>query len=230
MELKKRISYFSFGVLLTFVAYSCSSDEYDNIAERNKLDMNDGISQNGGVNSRISLIDSIGESDEFIDYIMSLQAFTKKFDAYYSALNDMEKHKFSSDLNNDDCIEHIIVEMDIKKEIDRIAITKKDLINNTLFLNLREAEKVVLFEKFSYIFSNNLIKTRGEGGDSSQCENAKKQAYDAAGRKLLSDQNDCDSWFDVWTTAHAACLLNATLSHKNALSKADDAYKRCMEQ
>lgn len=234
MENKKTGLYFSSLVLITsisFIVYSCSLDEYDIINNEVKSDLNmETVQTLDGQSCRVLLIDSIGESDVFLDYIMSIRAFSKKFDIYYSTLNDEEKKQFSSSINNDDCVENIINELEVKDEIEQIVKTKEKLSNNTSYSTLSESEKSVLFNNYSNLLGNTIIKTRGEGGDTSHCEEARKRARDAAGAKLLSDQEDCNDYFEAWTTAHAACLLNAKLTHSDALSKADDAYKKCVKE
>lgn len=226
MELKKKIFPSITFILVLSVIFGCRSNDYDEMytTEMRKSSLDSEVA-----NSRTQLISSIGKSDEFLDYIISMRAFSKKFDDYYSALNEEEKKDFSSIINNDDCIEQIINDMDIKNEIELITLTKRNLIEKTSFSDLVETERAMLFNSFSYLLDDNLIKTRSEGNDAGQCEKAKKQAYDLAGQKLLSDQNNCDSWFEVWTTAHAACLFSAKLSHSNALSTADEDYRKCIE-
>lgn len=97
---KKNSLYAAVTIILlsvTFVIYSCSSDECEYTNESNEL------------------IDSITKSDEFWDFELSSELLAGKFQDYTSKLDSVEYDKLMENLNNDDYMEDFIRKANLEK-------------------------------------------------------------------------------------------------------------------
>ena len=124
---------------------SCSSDE----------DGSDNRTKN-------ALMDSVAESDEFIDFVDMSEVLSKKTLSYTSTLSQEEFDELVYNLNNDDYMEEFVTKANIKNEISAITKAKEKLLNNTDFLNLNETERTKLFLETAKRNSSIMLKTRSE--------------------------------------------------------------------
>lgn len=213
-----------FVVSMGICVYSCSSDGYEFADQPSKLVSIGGLDN---VNHRTVLLDSIAESDDFLDFIMSCNLFSDKMDEYISTLNKEEKAELINNANNDDYVQNLINHVDIGKELISMAMAKERLFKNTSFLQLNESEKSLLFDKYSAMQGWVSVKTRGEGGSGNACEEARKKAYSSAYSNFVRRLSLCDylSQEDKF-----ACQVGAKLNYEAEKTQADLEYKRCMEQ
>lgn len=177
---------------------------------------------------RIGLVDSIAESDYFLDYIKSIQILSDKFSSYYSTLNAQEKEQLRHHINNDDYTEDIVNRINIRTEIELVIKTRKNLYNNVAFKSLNDSEKNTLFNNCLSVIKNTFIKTREEGGSTEQCAEARRNADVAATNKLLNDLNNCYEKYPDFSAEQRVCILQAEQKHNDAKQAAYDAYLRCI--
>lgn len=171
------------------------------------------------------LVDSIAESDEFLDFVMSCNLLSDKIDEYISTLSQEEKEELINNANNDDYVQNIENHVDIKEESESISVARDKLFTNTSFLQLNELEKSILFDEL-FVMQECLIKTRGgEGGDKEACEKAKKEAYQRAYNNFIRRLSLCDY---LSPEDKYACQIGTKLNYEAEKGQADTEYKRCI--
>ncbi|WP_455963086.1 hypothetical protein [Bacteroides bouchesdurhonensis] len=220
---------FACGILATFFIYSCSNDDY--YTDETEAGTN-GIAKTRAFSSRMmngeyTLIDSIASSDEFWEFEMSSELLAEKFKAYTSTLSEEEYDFLVDNMNNDDYITEITKKADINDALQQVEKTKENLFKQTGFLRLSEVERTQLFIQFAESRSQTKIsplKTRKEGGDTSECQKQKDAAYTRAKAKFDEAVVDCTS---VPVVAQL-CYMNAAAIYNYEKDMADRAYNNCI--
>ena len=130
-------------------------------------------------------------------------------------------------MNNDDYITEITKKADINDALQQVEKTKENLFKQTGFLRLSEVERTQLFIQFAESRSQTKIsplKTRKEGGDTSECQKQKDAAYTRAKAKFDEAVVDCTS---VPVVAQL-CYMNAAAIYNYEKDMADRAYNNCI--
>ena len=211
-----------------FITYSCSTDEY--YTDETQMAEN-GIAKTRGFSSRMlnnenTLIDSIASSDEFWEFEMSSELLADKFHEYTSTLSEEEYDKLMENLNDDDYMEDFARKANLQDELQQMAKAKEKLIQHTGFLRLSEDERIQLF--ILYAESNELtkvklLKTREEGGGTSNCEEQKQAAYTQAKADYDNAVTNCQSG-----SMSSGCLIQAAAKYDRAKDIANKKYKECI--
>lgn len=227
----KNLSYaivFACGILATFFIYSCSNDDY--YANETEAGTN-GIAKTRAFSSRMmngeyTLIDSIATSDEFWEFQMSSELLAEKFDAYASSLGEEDYDKLMENLNNDDYIDEFIQVANMEEVLQQMNKAKENLMKNTGFLKLSEDEKVQLIMQFAKNRSTtkaNLLKTRQEGENISECEKKRKAEIKQAEDNYNSNVLLCDSIIIPYP-----CYIQAAAKRNFELEWAKKHYQECI--
>ncbi|MDE6819989.1 MAG: hypothetical protein K2P55_08450 [Bacteroides acidifaciens] len=188
---------------------SCSSDE----------DGSDNRTKN-------ALMDSVAESDEFIDFVDMSEVLSKKTLSYTSTLSQEEFDELVYNLNNDDYMEEFVTKANIKNEISAITKAKEKLLNNTDFFNLNETERTKLFLETAKRNSSIMLKTRSEV-TSNECDQRRAQDYAWARAQADIALIGCTCLWEM-PIAACACYALAMANYANDIRLADRAYEDCM--
>lgn len=227
----KSISYvivFVCGILATFFIYSCSNDEY--YADEAQREENSIISTRA-LSSRTmgignTLIDSIAASDEFWEFQLSSELLAQKFDTYVSSLGEEDYDKLMENLNNDDYMNEFIQVANMEEALQQMNKAKENLVKNTGFLRLSEDEKAQLIMQFAESKSKtkaNLLKTRQEGGNISECEKKREAEIQKAEKNYNTNVLFCDSIIIPYL-----CYIQAASKRSLELRVAEGNYQDCL--
>lgn len=208
---KKNSLYAAVIILLsvTFVIYSCSSDECEYTNESNEL------------------IDSITKSDEFWDFELSSELLADKFQDYTSKLDSVEYNKLMENLNDDDYMEDFIRKANLKKELQQMNEAKENLIRHTEFSRLNENERGLLFRQYAEsreFTGKSLLKTRTEG-DTNSCEAERQAAYAQAKADYNNDIITCRMG-----SSTNNCYAHALSRYERNQRAAEKEYKSCIQK
>lgn len=214
------------GLVASFFIYSCSADGYySEEIEKNEVTNTRALSSKM-INNGSTLIDSIASSDEFWEFEMSSELLADKFHEYTSTLSEEEYDKLMENLNDDDYMEDFARKANLQDELQQMAKAKEKLIQHTGFLRLSEDERIQLF--ILYAESNELtkvklLKTREEGGGTSNCEEQKQAAYTQAKADYDNAVTNCQSG-----SMSSGCLIQAAAKYDRAKDIANKKYKECI--
>ncbi|MEY8685622.1 hypothetical protein AB9N12_05595 [Bacteroides sp. AN502(2024)] len=214
MNKKKRKNSFYTAVTIillsiTFVIYSCSSNEYEYTNESNKL------------------IDSIAQSDEFWEFERNSKLLSDKFQAYTSTLSEEEYNKLMVKLNDDDYIEEFIKKSNLEQELHLMNEAKENLLLYTGFARLSEDERIALFRQYAESHESTgktRIKTRTEGGDANSCEAKRQAAYAQAKANYDNDIINCRK-----ESSTNSCYAQALSRYERNQRAAEREYKSCIQ-
>lgn len=161
----KKTVLFSIGLMLitsmAFISQSCdfNEDEFAN----NPISSSRNLSTKTNLaNSRTLMIDSISESDEFLDFEMACIDLSQKFYAYTSILSQEKFEELMNNINNDDYMQDIVNKVGISSDLQKVAMKKNDLLLNDKYKKLKKEEQRDLFFKNSVDFNSVIVKTRTE--------------------------------------------------------------------
>ena len=219
----KSISYvivFVCGILATFFIYSCSNDEY--YADEAQREENSIISTRA-LSSRTmgignTLIDSIAASDEFWEFQLSSELLAQKFDTYVSSLGEEDYDKLMENLNNDDYMDEFIQVANMEEALQQMNKAKENLVKNTGFLRL-----IMQFAENKSKTKANLLKTRQEGGNISECEKKREAEIKQAENNYNSNVLLCDSIIFPYP-----CYIQAAARRNCDLQWAKKHYEECI--
>lgn len=213
-----------FVLSLGLVVYSCSSEDYEFLEESSVEASKNSTAELG---CRSMLVETVTESDEFMDYLISCNSFSDKIDKYMSTLTMEEKTELFNNVNNDDYIQYIIDNINVEKEISAISLAREKLFKNTPFLQLNAAENLLVFEQSSAIQGCAYIKSREEGGGKSACEEARQKAYNNAYSNFTRRLSLCDY---LPTQDKFACQVGAKANYEAEKTQADTDYRNCINR
>ena len=147
---RKKSLFLSVSVLILFVALvaqSCSSENDDFVANPNSsLEMRANLES---MDNRATIVNSIAESDELLDYGMNCMLLAEKLKSYTSTLTPEEFDELMNNLNNDDYMIELVSKVDIEKEALMVENARQELLANKSFKLLDESEKMNVFIRFS---------------------------------------------------------------------------------
>ena len=153
MENKKIGLYFmalALAASVSFTISSCNSDEYNLTSEN--LNMNikkiNLVQESLERVCRDDLIDSVAESDVFLDFMIETKVVMNKFQLYTKTLAEAELTEFKYNINNDDYLEKFINLAGISNEMEKLLIEKNNLLSNAQFNKLNDLEKEKLLIHF----------------------------------------------------------------------------------
>ncbi len=226
MNLKIKNVWYLVVCMFLFI-YGCSSDDYN---YGNEMESVNGAMQTRALSSKAmeyTLMDSIAESDEFLDFRIHCMNLAEKLKLYTSTLSKEEYDEFMNNLNNDDYMLDVIDEIDIKKEMLLVENSRTALLDYEGFQRLDESEKMDLFmigfDKRSHV----MLKNRGEGGvTKAECKRRLDEDYAYASAVYLAAMVACSC--ATGGIGVCFCAIAASAAYDYAITLADRSYYDCM--
>ena len=147
MKLRLKISLTVLLLLLTLcttIIYSCSSEDYDFEDNSEELKVT-----TRSIQSRTVLVESIAESDVYMDFIISCDLLTEKMDNYRATLSQEELNEISHNINNVDFVLKLVKKAGVQNEINQIVEARERLNKSTKFSQLNSKEVDMLFYDYT---------------------------------------------------------------------------------
>lgn len=202
---------FMFIACLSVSITSCSSEE-----------------PNLEIEKESTLINSVAESDEFLDFKMHCLSLAEKVQSYTSKLSKEEFDELMNNLNNDDYMMRIVDGVNLIEDLSIVENARNNLLNNTDFQKLDKSEQTNLFVTTSASLSKMMIKTRGEGGGSNEeCRRRLNEDYAYASAIYLSAMVGCSCI--TGGLGVCFCAIAASAAYDYAITLADRSYYDCMQ-
>ena len=129
-------------------------------------------------------------------------------------------------LNNDDYMDEFIQVANMEEALQQMNKAKENLVKNTGFLRLSEDEKAQLIMQFAENKSKtkaNLLKTRQEGGNISECEKKREAEIQKAEKNYNTNVLFCDSIIIPYL-----CYIQAASKRSLELRVAEGNYQDCL--
>lgn len=228
---KKKVSlFFTAPILIISVAlvfHSCNS-ENDEFMNDSSLRMNNSAEATS-INTRTLMVNSIAETDEFLDYGTSCMLLAEKLKSYTSTLSPEEFDDLMKNLNNDDYMLEIANKVNLEKELFMVEDARKRLLTKTDVKLLDDSEKMNLFVKFADNTQTSLLRTRSEGGGGvtkAECKRRLDEDYAYASAVYLSAMILCSCSTGGLGTCF--CAIAASAAYDYAITLADRSYYDCM--
>ena len=231
---RKKSLFLSVSVLILFVALvaqSCSSENDDFVANPNSsLEMRANLES---MDNRATIVNSIAESDELLDYGMNCLLLAEKLKSYTSTLTPEEFDELMNNLNNDDYMIELVSKVDIEKEALMVENARQELLANKSFKLLDESEKMNVFIRFSDNSQNTmqhlLLKSPGEsagGVTKAECKRRYDEDYAYASAIYLSSMLLCSC--ATGGLGVCLCAIGASAGYDYATTLADRSYYDCL--
>lgn len=128
LKFKRNVLFLSATILIasmSVIISSCSSDE--------------DTSDNG---IRNALIDSVAESDEFLDYMFQFELVKSKFTLCINSLNNDELEIFNHNINNDEYIDGFIVKAELSEDMQLLLEYRDRLLSSAFTVSWRTLKKI----------------------------------------------------------------------------------------
>ena len=222
---RKKSLFLSVSVLILFVALvaqSCSSENDDFVANPNSsLEMRANLES---MDNRATIVNSIAESDELLDYGMNCMLLAEKLKSYTSTLTPEEFDELMNNLNNDDYMIELVSKVDIEKEALMVENARQELLANKSFKLLDESEKMNVFT-----MQHLLLKSPGEsagGVTKAECKRRYDEDYAYASAIYLSSMLLCSC--ATGGLGVCLCAIGASAGYDYATTLADRSYYDCL--
>lgn len=226
-KIKKSILLTATLMLITsmaFISQSCNSNgnEFVDIPDSSSLNQKTNTRL---ANSRTLIIDSISESDEFLDFGISCKLLSEKVQVYTTTLSKEELEELMNNLNNDDYMDIFVHKANIKNELSIVTKAKKELEESN-FSILSSKEATNLFLDFSESSLDVTMKTRGEGTAENECRKRYDEDYKNNTVVYLAAVAACACGGPV---AGCLCVAAASAAYSVAMKSANRDYQDCMK-
>lgn len=163
LKLKKKVLCMSTLILIvcmTCIVYSCNSAD----AFFDETGICEGEAHTRALSARsiCTLVDSVADSNEFLDYILQFRLVKSKFTLYLNSLDSDELETFNNNINNDEFVADFMVKAELSEDIQLLIEYRDELLSNISFCKLKDTEKKELFNYSSSSNIRPLIKDREE--------------------------------------------------------------------
>ncbi|CAG9900314.1 hypothetical protein BOVA604_4079 [Bacteroides ovatus] len=163
LKLKKKVWCMSTLVLvvcMTCIVYSCNSED----AFFDETGICEGEVHTHALSARsiCTLVDSVADSNEFLDYILQFRLVKSKFTLYLNSLDNDELETFNYNINNDEFIDDFIVKAELSEDMQLLIEYRDELLSSMSFCKLKDIEKKELFNYSSSSNIRSLTKDREE--------------------------------------------------------------------
>lgn len=234
-----KLSKFSFVIAalsasFLLIGYSCTSGQYDLEEDLSELNLKPvATTRSIEGSSRMLLIDSISESDEFLDYMLAVKALFKKSDDYFSSLSKKERTALETTASLNNIEENKgaagyseLCEL-LKDEMNAVVSTAKVLRKNTDYLKLDNNELNVLFSGQFFVFGDKLRKTKAPEEVLQKCASKRDEKYRQADEEAARAMGDCANLQDDYD--YAQCMGDVIVGRNKKWDRADEVYKDCIK-
>lgn len=210
---KTRLKQVLVGLLACLLAglQSCYQDNF--------LDGMTGADDMEKANARLSAFESVVQSDELWEFKAAALALSDKCEPLYQELTDEEWEELEKHKDDTAYLEQFLSRIDVSAEVKRIEEARKQLHENTAFLQLSEEEQNELYDLLAETDCLEPVtrtKTRSEGDKKEECEKARREAYEMAESAYHNALNKDEN------TAFALTIRQLTKK------KADQEYEDCI--
>ena len=167
MNLKKKVFYFVVSILTVstvFIGYSCTSDEYDFMdnSSESGLTVMKSTQTLKQRDCRDLLLDSVAESDEFLDNVLEAKLVMSKYCVYVNSLSAIDRDELKYNINDDEYLENFVNKANMLHDMQELIVRRRNLLANAQFGKLDEQEKMELMATFFDSSNRVLLKDRGE--------------------------------------------------------------------
>lgn len=216
------------------IGYSCSSDFHRFNDELDEIEV-EGATTRGMVGHRMSLVDSVAATDEFMEYMITLNSLYKKSDEYFSKLSKQEIATLESTakLNNiegsDAGVGYSALYKALKSEMDMVVRTARILREKTDYLRLNDDELNILFKDPTLTPKRVIKKTRTSENDNvlQKCEAQRQARYKQAELEASIAMGDCTNLEDQWE--YIQCMGDVIVARNAKWTRADELYEDCIK-
>lgn len=226
-----------FGAILVVsflqIGYSCSSDFHRFNDELDEIKV-DGATTRGMAGHRMSLVDSVAETDEFVEYMIALNSLYKKSDEYFSKLSkqEIEMLESTAKLNNVEDVDAGIGYSDLyqalKSEMDMVVRTARILHEKTDYLRLNDDELNTLFRVQTLTSRRVIKKSRSSENDRIQkCAAERQERYEQAELEASRAMGECALLKDDWE--YMQCMGDGIVARNAKWARADELYEDCIK-
>lgn len=228
-----------FGAILVAsflqIGYSCSSDIHSFNDELDEIKV-EGATTRGMVGHRMSLVDSVAETDEFVEYMIALNSLYKKSDEYFSKLSKQEISMLESTakLNNvgdsDAGVGYSDLYQALKSEMDMVVRTARILREKTDYLKLNDDEVNTLFRDHTLTPRRVMKKSRNSENDPiKKCEAERQARYVQAEQEASRAMGDCTVLKDKDGWEYLQCMGDVIVARNAKWARADELYEDCIK-
>lgn len=187
----KTIKNFSlFAVFMAFVSlviYACSAGQNDWEQDmENELELKTAMSRSAKAYTRL---DSIAESDEYLDYVISINNLLEKAKQYVSDLNDEELLYLRNNIENEDYIHEVWKRADLQTVYEEMLSKEKLLLENTMYAKLTESERIALYSECMFFTNQISMKTRKT---EQECNDAYDKKMDKITQDFIKEKEKCN--------------------------------------
>lgn len=233
MELFKNV----FGAILIAlflqIGYSCSSDFQGFNDEWSGVKM-EGATAKGIVGYRLSLVDSVAETDEFVEYMIALSSLYSKSDEYFSTLSkqEIEMLESTAKLNNiedsDAGVGYADLYQALKSEIDMVVSTARILYEETDYLRLSDDERNTLFREQTLTPRRVIKKSRNPENDRiKKCEAERQARNKKIELEAIAATGECLDIEDEYKRIQ--CIGDVMVASNEKQAWVNEEYEKCIK-
>ena len=219
-----------FVASVSFAFYACSADQqgWEEDME-NELELRaNAMSKSVKLDTKL---DSVMDSEEFVDYVVAAQALQNGITAFFSSLSEEEKKEMEqaavwSNMGDDRCVPAAMKLYEaLENEFTAYRNAVKRLSENTPYLALNEQEREFFFKYSTIETGITMMKSRSPENDCQQ----KKEELAQAARDLETATKLCNDKYenDPGNIDYAACLLSAAVEYNKTVEEINKKYKDC---
>lgn len=152
-------------VIVTFVTtfimsivYACSAGQNDWEEDLdNSMELKTAMARGAKNYTRV---DSIAESDEFLDYAISMCSLLEKLGSYISQMSEEDYKVLKNNIENEEYISDLWERADVNSLYEDMVLKRDILECNTIYLSLTDEEQALLAKEivqFRYIQTRKII-------------------------------------------------------------------------
>ncbi len=217
------------------IGYSCSSDFHRFNDELDEIKV-EGATTRGMVGHSMSLVDSVAETDEFVEYMIALNSLYKKSDEYFSKLSkqEIEMLESTAKLNNvedtDAGVGYSDLYQALKGEMDMVVRTARILHEKTDYSRLNDDELNILFRDQTLTPRRVIKKSRNPEDDRiKKCEADRQESYKQAELEASKAMGDCTQLKDKDQWEYLQCMGDVIVARNAKWARADEVYEDCIK-
>lgn len=212
-----------FMAFVSLVIYACSAGQSDWEQDiENELELKTAMSRSAKMYTRV---DSIAETDEFLDFKLAVNNLCNKALAYTSQFSDEELRILIENQNDDDYMEDFVEKAGLSKDLSLVTSTKERLLAMPAFSELNDEEKTLLIER-NVEDNRILLKTMNEAGIA-ECDRRRMTDYQAAKAIAELELIGCTCTGNIPTAC--LCYVAVVANFANEIRKIDREYEDCIK-
>ena len=217
---------------ISFIIYSCTAEQYDLGSEiENELELKANMAMSRGLKS-YTAVDSIVESEEFLDCAIAFQRLRNKVDEYMEGLDENGKVAIKqaaewSNVGDSRCQgEAMKLYNGIKNELQAYFNAFDSLkMKYPSFDKLSDNESLALMKELVVASKPALLKSRSE----TPCMDKWWEDYKTIEAYWALKMEECNKTYGGGTVELAECLLNCAVACNEDKDRIWEEYKDCLK-